>query len=224
MLLFPQWPKIIKRNDDDNHWLFLPQFNVQYSTLHDRRSSSIDFFKNLPADYSIHLQHIIVLPEFMSLIAEDTPFNDHILGNSLDNQLHSRRGDDTLIGGAGADIYHIYHEKDAVRKICIDNQDAQASPQLDLLLLHTISLVQLNQIYQERDDIILAGTNLDANIGDVVIRISHFMCDTDYRHIVIMDKLGDFYQLNIDEEGEPYLGQISADQKIPTNKAEKHEM
>lgn len=82
----------------------------------------------------------------------------------------------------------------------------------------------MNQTYQEGDDIILVGTNLDANIGDVVIRISHFMRDAGYQHIVIMDKLGDFYQLDIDEEEDPYLGKIPATQRIPTNKAEKHEM
>ncbi|WP_342220996.1 C80 family cysteine peptidase [Candidatus Fukatsuia endosymbiont of Tuberolachnus salignus] len=130
LLLFPEWPKILEQ-DNSGNWLFFSTFKAQYSIVHDQ--SLQEFFANNPsATPKIELQQdngrgqgqitindtVKLLPEYIQLVAEDSPFNDHIKGDKFNNMLHSRRGNDVLTGGEGADIYYLHD--DPIEKISLE--------------------------------------------------------------------------------------------------------
>ncbi|WP_072550243.1 membrane-targeted effector domain-containing toxin [Candidatus Fukatsuia symbiotica] len=232
MQLFPEWPSVIKWNTEDNCWPFSPSFKAQYRVTYDHRKSSLDFFNTPTTNGFIHLKQQymeqpgevtvagtrVVLPSFVQLMAEDTAFNDHLEGNKQNNQLYSRYGNDRLKGDAGTDIYHIYSNQISPnratlrREITLDNQDTQPDPQLDLLVLHNLSIEQLNKIDRDGDDILLSRAIADPdNNVDMAIRIKNFMRDASYRHIALMDKSGGFYQLNVDQQEQPYLDKTQSD-------------
>jgi len=147
-----------------------------------------------------------LLPEYVRLVAEDSPFNDHIKGDQFNNMLHSRRGNDVLTGGEGVDIYYLHDdpiEKNTHRTISINNEDIENTPQLDLLIL-PVFIEQIKHIRQENNDIILGP--FESSSGYVEVRMLNFMSDASYRHILLVDKNGDFHPLDVDKQERPYLG------------------
>ncbi|EGY28786.1 RTX toxin [Candidatus Regiella insecticola 5.15] len=218
LLLFPEWPTTLEQ-DDSGNWLFFSAFKAQYSIVHDQ--SLQEFFANNPsATPKIELQQdngrgqgqitingiTKLLPEYVRLVAEDSPFNDHIKGDKFNNMLHSRRGNDVLTGGEGADIYYLHDdpiEKNTHRTISINNEDIENTPQLDLLIL-PVFIEQIKHIRQENNDIILGP--FESSSGYVEVRMLNFMSDASYRHILLVDKNGDFHPLDVDKQGRPYLG------------------
>ncbi|WP_039907613.1 calcium-binding protein [Candidatus Regiella insecticola] len=213
------WPDSIAQ-DDEGNGSFSPIFNAQYSIAHDHRASSLNFFKApQPADSPIRLAQnngqgkitvagaTLSLPTFMQLVAEDTPFNDYLVGDNANNQLHSRRGNDQLQGKGGTDSYIIHldeNQGDTPRMIWIDNEDPHPNPQSDWLIL-PVAIEQINKISQVGNDIVLSHAS--PALGQFKVGLRNFMLDARYRHITVVDKRGASYSLDVDEQSQTYLGQ-----------------
>ncbi|WP_217451006.1 C80 family cysteine peptidase [Candidatus Williamhamiltonella defendens] len=222
-----QWPEVMVALTDDVSFHVFPAFQAQYSILHDLRDNSKTGFNStgkkpvIELQMAMNQQSVTVngTPTFLpktphfsvELIAEDTPFNDRLLGNDENNTLHSRRGNDEMKGKGGADHYFIHHDDNAEetsRIIWIDNEDLQPDPELDRLIL-PVAIEQLNKINREGDHIVLSPATPTSS--QLTVGLRHFMVDARYRHMTVVDKQGDSYPLGVDEQGQPYLGQKQSD-------------
>ncbi|WP_342221179.1 C80 family cysteine peptidase [Candidatus Fukatsuia endosymbiont of Tuberolachnus salignus] len=222
------WPKVIKR-PADGHWR-LPVIAVEYVAQLDE--SHRDFFRRpLEAGEQIQLKQINgqgtvtvngterVLPPFLQLRLQDTEHSDDIRGDQHNNVLNSLYGDDKLTGGTGTDIYNIAHHAKNHRVVTINNDDArypsrsthdlsdQAALSPDVIVLHSVSIDQFNRLRREEDDLILCANTPDQRIGVLEIKIKLFFTAPRYRHLVVVDRYGNDYALDIDEHGQAYLGQ-----------------
>lgn len=222
------WPKVIKRSVDGS-WR-LPVIAVEYVAQLDE--SQRDFFHQpLEARQQVQLKQLNgrgivtvngterILPPFLQLRLQDTEHNDDITGDQHNNVLNSLYGDDKLTGGVGTDIYNIVHHAKHRRVVTIDNDDARYQPRStqyvidqaelppDIIVLHSVSIDQLNQLRREGDDLILCANTLDQRLGILEIKIKRFFTASRYRHLVVVDRYGNDYALDIDEQGQAYLGQ-----------------
>lgn len=202
-----EWPESLEQQE-------LPPLQMQYITTLDEKNQ--DFLKRTPQAV-IRLKQgdtpdsntvtvnnrKSVLPDFMRLSLTDTPFNDYLEGNEESNTFVSARNNDRLQGKANRDFYHIYHQpsvngEKASREIIIDNQDSDPSPELDLLILHSVSIDKMNKITQQGDDIVLSANGTDPDVAAISIRLINFLRSDAYRHIVLVDKEGDAYFLDVE--------------------------
>lgn len=221
LLFLNSWPKTVIQDENSESILpLLPPFSAEYNILYDQsRKASLNTEKylidlhtkcnNQPDSITINGiegdKTKTILPEFITLNLNDTPFNDRMLGNNADNTFHSRQGNDTLIGGFGSDAYYIYHDQRAPRQIIIDNDDNSSEAKTDTLHLASISIDKLNKVRKEAKDIILSAATPYPALGQLEIRIRNFMRGARYRHINVTDMLGNTYRLAIDENNQPYL-------------------
>ncbi|WP_339057673.1 calcium-binding protein [Candidatus Regiella endosymbiont of Tuberolachnus salignus] len=215
------WPPVIEKQADGG-WQLPSPLPVRYLSSADRSadlSGSSQKRVQLLQDNGEQKGKIRVndrdrlLPHFMRLLLIDTAFNDRITGDHTENMLYSFGGDDHLKGGAGSDVYNLYHDADSVRHIVIDNEDTDGAPRLDVVMLHSLSLDQLTQ-ERENDDLVLKETaprSRPENRGTV--RLRHFFQHARYRHIAIIDKEDEAYLLETDEQNKPVFYRLSLDEK-----------
>ncbi|MBC6417808.1 MAG: VCBS repeat-containing protein, partial [Prochloron sp. SP5CPC1] len=132
-----------------------------------------------------------------AIYAVDSPGDDQIIGNDLDNIITSTDGKDRLRGRAGRDTYVIQRAEGAApRVVTIDNWAHDSST--DILYLD-VNGIELQAPQRDGNDLILkAGTDIET------VRISRWFKDAQARHLQVLTQ--DNYLFSLSEDnGEGYL-------------------
>ncbi|WP_342064540.1 anthrax toxin-like adenylyl cyclase domain-containing protein [Candidatus Fukatsuia endosymbiont of Drepanosiphum platanoidis] len=218
------WPKTLQVDDKTTNesglctWS-LPVLSAQYVPIFDSKRSA--FLGSAAAEQSM-IELIqknaqgqseitvggqkTVLPKSMTLVLGDTAYKDTIEGDDSNNALSSVQGNDHLKGKAGSDVYHLYHTPNISKTLTIDNEDLTTNPAIDVIILHSVSMDQLNTvIHQNEGDLVLGATIPNLAVGILELRLRHFMQDKRYQHAVILDKTGDYYLVEKGEDDKAHI-------------------
>ncbi len=131
-----------------------------------------------------------------AIYAVDSPGDDKIIGNDLDNIITNTSGEDRLRGRSGLDVYVIQRAEGAApRVVTIDNRAQDSST--DILYLN-VNHIELQTPQRDGDDLILkAGTDIET------VRILKWFSGTNSPLQVLTQ---DNYLFNLSEDnGEGYL-------------------
>ncbi len=135
--------------------------------------------------------------------ATDSPGNDEIVGNALDNTISSSSGNDSLKGGAGRDTYVLRRTDGAgPREVTIDNRADDIV--VDLLYIET-DAENLQSPVRDGDDLILSDG------GDFArIKIVDWFSDDSARHLQVATQDNYLFSLaERDNEGYLVLDQVN---------------